>query len=432
MNLNEAYASVYLEEDFDTLLDDISDEELSEIVEEVITSTIEEGYELEEIEECFGDTLFDQVISEARVTSDADRPGGGAKVTTGQGSRMVAKDRLAKRTAEKRAERRARVKAAVKTGVDKVKAAPGKAAKAAKEAGREAKFKAVDKKVAAYANKRNLHPAPGMAARSKDPEKRRGLRAKVAKDIASRVKDKVKSMKDKASKALSSAKGKAVKAASDVAVKAYNKGREVKQAASDAKNKAGATLNRQAVKAARATDKAEKGVKSALGKVARKVADKAGKAASRLGEEADSFDIVLDYLITEGHAETEEAAIKIMATMSDEWREGILDEAKGTILSVKGDGKTKYTASKGEQRAAARSAAKRSAERARHAERNRGAKNIVNDARLDRARKKSIEAMNSKPGEDDEDYGNTERSGDGYYNLRHTNRAARARRASGR
>jgi len=29
--------------------------------------------------------LFDQVISEARVTSDADRPGGGAKVTTGQG-----------------------------------------------------------------------------------------------------------------------------------------------------------------------------------------------------------------------------------------------------------------------------------------------------------------------------------------------------------
>ena len=104
MNLNEAYASVYLEEDFDTLLDDISDEELSEIVEEVVASAIEEGYELEEIEECFGDTLFDQVISEARVTSDADRPGGGAKVTTGQGSRMVAKDRLAKRTADKRAE----------------------------------------------------------------------------------------------------------------------------------------------------------------------------------------------------------------------------------------------------------------------------------------------------------------------------------------
>ena len=74
-----------------------------------------------------------------------------------------------------------------------------------------------------------------MAARSKDPEKRRGLRSKVAKDIASRVKDKVKSMKDKASKALSDAKGKAVKAASDVAVKAYNKGREVKQAASDAR-----------------------------------------------------------------------------------------------------------------------------------------------------------------------------------------------------
>ena len=63
-----------------------------------------------------------------------------------------------------------------------------------------------------------------------------------------------------------------------------------------------------------------------FGKVARKVADKAGKAASRLGEEVDSFDIVLNYLITEGHAETEEAAIKIMATMSDEWRTEILEK----------------------------------------------------------------------------------------------------------
>ena len=347
---------------------------------------------------------------------------------------MVAKDRLAKRTADKRAERRARVKAAVKTGVDKVKAAPGKAAKAAKEAGREAKFQAVDKKVAAYANKRNLHPAAGMAARSKDPEKRRGLRSKVAKDIASRVKDKVKSMKDKASKALSDAKGKAVKAASDVAVKAYNKGREVKQAASDAKNKAGATLNRQAVKAARATDKAEKGVKSALGKVARKVADKAGSAASRLGEEADSFDIVLDYLITEGHAETEEAAIKIMATMSDEWREGILDEAKGTILSVKGGGKTKYAASSKDQRASAKSAA----ERSNSVLRKKSGKNIANDARAEQARKKSIEAMNSKPGEESGDYdtgyyGDDDLSdGKRHYSYGRTNRAARARRASGR
>ena len=328
MNLNEAYASVYLEEDFDTLLDDISDEELSEIVEEVVTSTLEEGYEIEEIEECFGEILFDQVISEARVDMAARAARRKADMAASEKSAKAARKAGASVVArEKRAETRAKVKAAVKSGIDRAKAKSGEAVKKAKEAGREAKFKAVDKKVASYANKRNLHPAPGMAARSKDPEKRRGLRAKVAKDIASRVKDKVKSMKDKASKALSDAKGKAVKAASDVAVKAYNKGREVKQAASDAKNRAGATLNRQAVKAARATDKAEKGAKSALGKVARGIADKAGKAASRLGEEVDSFDIVLDYLITEGHAETEEAAIKIMVAMSDEWREGILDEA---------------------------------------------------------------------------------------------------------
>jgi hypothetical protein len=37
----------------------------------------------------------------------------------------------------------------------------------------------------------------------------------------------------------------------------------------------------------------------------------------------DMFDAVKGYLIDEGYAETEEAAIKIMANMSEEWREDI-------------------------------------------------------------------------------------------------------------
>ena len=157
-----------------------------------------------------------------------------------------------------------------------------------------------------------------------------------------------------------------------------------------------------------------------------------------LNNSLDVFDVVIEFLCDYGIAEDIQEAQWLMVNEIDsEDIESILeayglDESRGTIVSVKGDGKTKYTASKEEQRAAAKSAAERSAERSRHAERNRGAKNIVNDARWARARKKSIEAMNSKPGEDTEDYGNTERSGDGYYNLRHTNRAARARRASGR
>ena len=45
-------------------------------------------------------------------------------------------------------------------------------------------------------------------------------------------------------------------------------------------------------------------------------------------EEYDIFDIIRDYLLDEGYAETLEAANAIMVNMSEEWREDILDEAK--------------------------------------------------------------------------------------------------------
>ena len=44
--------------------------------------------------------------------------------------------------------------------------------------------------------------------------------------------------------------------------------------------------------------------------------------------EYDTFDTVLEHLVAEGYADTEEAALVIMANMSEEWREEILDEGK--------------------------------------------------------------------------------------------------------
>jgi len=43
----------------------------------------------------------------------------------------------------------------------------------------------------------------------------------------------------------------------------------------------------------------------------------------------DMFDLVKGHLLDEGYADTEEAAIAIMANMSEEWRESILSEAPG-------------------------------------------------------------------------------------------------------
>ena len=44
-------------------------------------------------------------------------------------------------------------------------------------------------------------------------------------------------------------------------------------------------------------------------------------------EEVDLFDYLLEYLVAEGYADTNKAALAIMANMGEEWRESILNEA---------------------------------------------------------------------------------------------------------
>ncbi len=59
-----------------------------------------------------------------------------------------------------------------------------------------------------------------------------------------------------------------------------------------------------------------------------------GKVPQKGGK--DMFEHILEHLVAEGYADTNEAAIAIMANMSEEWREEILDEA---ITSEKGKAK---------------------------------------------------------------------------------------------
>jgi hypothetical protein len=44
-----------------------------------------------------------------------------------------------------------------------------------------------------------------------------------------------------------------------------------------------------------------------------------------LPEEVDTFDAILEHLVAEGYADTNENALAIMANMSEEWREEILE-----------------------------------------------------------------------------------------------------------
>jgi len=57
-----------------------------------------------------------------------------------------------------------------------------------------------------------------------------------------------------------------------------------------------------------------------------KVSDMKNK--SRMNEQADLYDIVSEYLVSEGFCDSYEDADVIMANMSEEWRESILEETK--------------------------------------------------------------------------------------------------------
>ena len=53
-------------------------------------------------------------------------------------------------------------------------------------------------------------------------------------------------------------------------------------------------------------------------------------------EETDLFDTILEYLVAEGYADTNESALVIMANMSEEWREDIMEISQKTATTVYG------------------------------------------------------------------------------------------------
>jgi len=280
LGLIEAYTAVYNEDLREDLyeeyeyVDNLYDEELEEVVEEVIYDLLDEGYDFEDVEDILKVNLIGEVLSEARVDMAARAARRKEADAASERSAKEARGRAAaKERSEKRAERIARVKGAIKGGIDKVKSAIRSGVSKAKEAGRQAKFQAVDKRVAKYATDRNLHPSAGMAARSKDPEKRRALRKKVAGDIASRAQ-----------------------------VAAYNRGREVAQSASDTARRAKQGAKNLATRAGREVSGAKSAVKSGVKGAIRRAAEKVASGASRVAKRmSEDFEVWVEDLLNEGY-----------------------------------------------------------------------------------------------------------------------------------
>jgi hypothetical protein len=313
--IRSLYESIYTPQVDEEL--ELSDEELTEAVEDAVSELIEEGYDIDDIEDAFDDELIEEILDEAKVTMGkggrvplSRDAGKGPEVTSGSGNRMAAASRLSRmkdsQKIARQKERKEKVKSAVKTVKDTAKSGVSKA----KEAGREAKFQAVDKKVAAYANKRKLDNAPGLKARSKDPEKRRGLRAKVAGDIVSRAKGK---LERGVKKVTDTAKG--VKAGAQIAGSIAKD--EARRAGRNAKFAGGKAVT--AVKNApeKAGTAARKGLKGLIKRGAEKVASGASKVAKRMSEEVETYDVVVEFLCDYGIAENLQEAQMIMVNEID-------------------------------------------------------------------------------------------------------------------
>jgi hypothetical protein len=313
--LYESYFAVYDDELRETLseetelfedIDYLYDDELEEIVDEAIDAMIEEGFDLDEIEEAFED-----ILSEATVTKGR---GGYTKLSTDKRSAPVTVDYgTAQRRAAAPARRAAVISAARQRQAQAVKDAPGKAVarvKGAIKSGIAKARKAVDTRAGDYAAKHGLvqskkgkplnRTSIGMKQAAKDPASRRGIRSAVVGHLATRAANKIQRGSEKA----------------------QAKMRDASSQVGGAVTAAGSGAMQAAKMAGSATKKAGKGL---LGRVARKVASGAGKLASRLGEDVDVYDVVLEHLLEEGYADSVESAEGIMVNMSEDWIGAILE-----------------------------------------------------------------------------------------------------------
>ena len=309
--LYESYFAVYDDELRETLaeetelfedIDYLYDDELEEIVDEAIEAMIEEGFDLDEIEEAFEDILSEATVTKGRgnytkLSSDKRS----APVTIGQGTAM-----------RQQARRATVISKARQRQAQAVKDAPGKAVariKGAIQSGIDTARKAVDTRVVNYSARRGLEKdkrgnplkQTNYGMRMQSSAGRRGVRANVVRDLASRAANKI-------------ARG---------SERVQARMRDASTQVGGAVTAAGSGAMQAAQMAGSATKKAGKGF---IGRNVRRLATKAGNLASRLGEEVDVYDVVLEHLLEEGYAETPEAAQAIMVNMSEEWIDVIVED----------------------------------------------------------------------------------------------------------
>jgi hypothetical protein len=74
-----------------------------------------------------------------------------------------------------------------------------------------------------------------------------------------------------------------------------------------------------------ASKKAETKFHTKLDKLVHKTFGSSPEEKKKMKEEVDIFDVILEHLVAEGYADTNDAALAIMTNMSEEWKQSIVE-----------------------------------------------------------------------------------------------------------
>jgi hypothetical protein len=346
----ESYQNIYEEGD------GISCEMIEEIVEELIEECVEYGYTLDEA----ADTV-EEAATEYLMELNPYAPAGSKEARAYQKST----------TSTKRGEAR---KAAVKGAVERVKAKAKGAKAAAGIAG------SIAKDEARRAGRAAKQAVTSTAQKTKEKVKS-GVKGLLGKGLRAAA-GAAGSVAQKARKAGAAAGRAAERLGEEVIDEAYKelptdkmRGKVIQHAASGTKRaflsklkgQKGTTAgNVEDAKAMKSLNKAKKiqgeiknreQMGSDFYQGSREGRALANKRRGRMKEGYDIFDVILEHLVAEGYADTNENALVIMANMSEEWREEILEGSYEDRIAANNK-KYDRNRQRAAQRAAARNAAR--------------------------------------------------------------------------
>lgn len=288
--LYEAYSQVYAETSDNLITDDL----IEEVVEELIDECLEFGYTLEEAidgVERAAELYFDaQELEEAKVTYGSDTESPEQKTAR-------AKERLGGMKSKAR-------KAAVKSAVSKVKAKAAGAAVSAYVAGKSAK-----------AGAQRAGAAVSTAAKQKKAQVKSGVKKMLGAGLRA-VAGGAGAVAQKARKVGSAASKAAERLGEDV--------ENINEITADLGLRASKAADKKRAQLASSGDRPGAAAKAA--QAARLYAKQAKRRLKTEDVEIDNWDLVLEFLVSEGYADTNEAALVIMANMSKEEIQAIVNE----------------------------------------------------------------------------------------------------------